>query len=211
MQPFILSRRTWGVANWRCPTRESLLMKETSFHICVSINLWRKKKSTEKWSLSAVNFSITQYLVLMIILSVLQGTDYLTQDKSNWLLSFNGANRSSSTPTWSQPTSVRTSILLNESGLHWLCLQMLAFQCILIFLRRSCHDTADSSFMPWAVTYLWPKQNLFPPCKWTDELGCKLQAQQWCCWDTPWILLILSHFSFPLILLVRGWRKQWWE
>lgn len=48
MQPFILSRRTWGVANWRCPTRESLLMKETSFHICVSINLWRKKKKAQK-------------------------------------------------------------------------------------------------------------------------------------------------------------------
>lgn len=78
------------------------------------------------------------------------------------------------------------------------------------FLRHSCQDTADSSFMPWAVTYLWPKQNLFPPWKWTDELGSRLQAQQRCCRDTPWILL-LSHFSFPLPLLLGSWRKQWWE
>lgn len=146
----------------------------------------------------------------MIMLSVLQGTDYLPQGKSNRFLPFSAANRSSSAPRWSQPTSLRTGMLLNESGLHWLCLQMLAFQCALIFLRHSCQDTADSSFMPWAVTYLWPKQNLFPPWKWTDELGSRLQAQQWCCWDTPWTLLFLSHFSFPLILVV-GIKSLLWR
>lgn len=111
-------------------------MKATSFHICVSINLYRgkkkpkqktKTKKPEKLSLSAVNFPITHHLVLMIMLSVLQGADYLPQGKSNCFLSFSGASRSSNTPKSSQPTSVRTNVLLNESGLHWLCLQMLAF------------------------------------------------------------------------------------